>query len=522
MINLDPQSLLILKIVVVVYLLILLALSLLAQRKIQTAEDFLVAGRRLGPFLCWGSLIATWFAAETMMGAAQAARDEGVRGTLLDPWACGGALILAGVLIAKPLWEMKLLTSGDFFRIKYGPQAEMIICLIQGFSYFGWIAAQYLALSQILQYYFAIPPQTGLWIACGITLCYTMIGGMWSVTITDTVQMVIAMIGLLLIADAVFTDFGGSLFGGVSKLFAEVPADRLTLLPESGVASQLAWVGILSVGLLGNLPGQELQQKIFSARSPRTAQIACILAGLTYLAFGLIPIGLGLVAGIRFPDAGNKDALMLMADNFLSPALIIVFVISFISIVVSTSTSAVLAGATILGHNLLGQYPIFRKRELLTERLCVLVVSLGALATAHSSKEIMALLEMSLAISLVSVFVPFVAGLWGKPRGEYSAILASLIGLGYFGLRHISEMIVVGDGDVEYAEIIRSLAGPNQLGPGLGHAAYAMALIPAELYGVGGSIIGYVIGQWVSDRTPPSARVPDSVHPAPSPPASTP
>ena len=101
MVNLDSSSQLILQVVAAGYLLLLFGLSLWGQRKVQTSEDFLVAGRRLGFVLCWGSLFATWFAAETMMGTAQAAQDEGVRGTLLDPWACGGALILAGLFIAK-------------------------------------------------------------------------------------------------------------------------------------------------------------------------------------------------------------------------------------------------------------------------------------------------------------------------------------------------------------------------------------------------------------------------------------
>jgi len=500
MVNLDPTSRLILQFATAAYLILLLGLSLWARKKVRTSEDFLVAGRSLGMLLCWGSLFATWFAAETMMGTAQAVRDEGVRGTLLDPWACGGALILAGLFIAKPLWEMKLLTSGDFFRIKYGPRAELVVCLIQGMSYFGWIAAQYLALALILDYYFGIPYRFGLMIACGVTLCYTMIGGMWSVSLTDTVQMGIAMIGLILMAHAVCVEFGGSLTGGVAKLLTDLEPDRLSLLPIPGISNRLTWGGILAVGLLGNLPGQELQQKIFSARSPQVAKWSCILAGITYIGFGLIPLGLGLISGQMFPDIGDRDPLMMMADRFLSPTLTIVFVISFISIVVSTSTSAVLAAATILGHNLLGRISAFRSHDLMTERLCVLIVSLGGLATAFSGDKILALLEFSLAISLVSVFVPFAMGMWGKPRGELSAILAAIGGLGYYALRNISELIVVGGGDVEYSEIIQTLAGPAQLGPGIGHAAYGMALVPAELYGLGGSLLGYLIGQWILDK----------------------
>jgi len=190
----------------------------------------------------------------------------------------------------------------------------------------------------------------------------------------------------------------------------------------------------------------------------------------------------------------------MVADHYLSPVMVIIFVISFISIVLSTATSAVLAASTILGHNLLGRVPLFRSRDLVTERICVVLIALGALGTAFSGDKILSLLQFSLAISLVAVFVPFLAGLWGKPRGELSAILAALVGLGYFALRQVSEMVVVGSGEVEYSEMIRALAGPAQLGPGIGHAAYAMALVPAELYGLGGSVLGYLIGQWLQRK----------------------
>ena len=74
----------------------------------------------------------------------------------------------------------------DFYRQTYGPAAELTGGLIQVPSYFAWIALQYSALAGLLELYFTIPFPVGLFIVASITLAYTLIGGMWSVTLTDS------------------------------------------------------------------------------------------------------------------------------------------------------------------------------------------------------------------------------------------------------------------------------------------------------------------------------------------------
>ncbi|MCA9211070.1 MAG: sodium:solute symporter, partial [Planctomycetales bacterium] len=138
-----------LTIVVSLYLIGIFALSIYASGQVHDEADYVVAGRRLPLWLAWGTLMATWFGAATVLGAAEAARDEGVRGTLLDPFASGLALIVAGLFFAKPMWEMKLLTVGDFFAQRYGPRAELVASFLLIPGYLGWVGAQFVALGNL-------------------------------------------------------------------------------------------------------------------------------------------------------------------------------------------------------------------------------------------------------------------------------------------------------------------------------------------------------------------------------------
>src|SRR5690606_9383134 len=153
----------------------------------------------------------------------------------------------------------------------------------------------------------------------------------------------------------------------------------------------------------------------FSAKDSRTASRACVLSGVLYLSFGMIPVSLGLISRLVAGDA-QGDILQIMAGKFLSPLMAVVFVLSFTSVVVSTATSAVLAPATILGHNILPRIPGFSKGGLWLDRLCVFLISMGGLTLAFSSQSKMELLDLALSMQLVALYIPLHLGLYGRPR----------------------------------------------------------------------------------------------------------
>lgn len=483
------------------YLLLLLWLSIRASKEVKTDEDYLVAGRRLPLFLCWGALIATWFGADTMLATSESARAEGLRGVILDPFACSATLIYTGLFFAQPMWRMKLLTTSDFFRRTYGSTAEWVGACLQIPAYFGWIAVQFKALGGMQAVYFGIPVEVGILVACGVTLAYTMIGGMWSVTLTDTVQIVLAFLGLLVLAYTTFSQFGGgSAWAGLDRLLTETDPEFLTLLPPLASVAVVAYAGTWISGTLGNVSGQDLQQRIFSARDPKTAQWACILAGVIYLLFAMIPVSLGLIS--RLIDAEESgDILQVMARKYLSPAMAVLFVLSFTSVVLSTATSAVLAPATILSHNLLSKWEKLRERPLLNDRLCVLLIALGGLSLAFSDQSNMELLEFAISMQLVALYVPLHMGLYGRPRAQAAAIIPMLAGMAFYMARWLPENVFLAPPETfsgEYGDYLATRL--PLLSPQLWNS---VVILPAELYGLGASLLAYLIVQYVHRRRPP-------------------
>lgn len=487
-ISLPPTATIALAVAMVTLLGVLTALSIVASKKVETEEDYLVAGRKLSLLMCWGTMLATWFGAEAMTASSENARREGMLGVVLDPLACAATFIFAGWFFAKPLWRMKLVTTSDFFRRTYGTTAEILSSWIQIPSYFGWIALQYQALADVLEVYFRIPHRWGVAIAWGVTLVYTMIGGIWSVTFTECLQIVIALSGLLLLAFAAFSQCGGgSLLAGVERLITDSDPAALTLIPPPVTAAILAYFGAWATGIFGNVAGQDLQQRIFSARDARTAVWACHLTGISYFCFGMIPVSLGLISRIILPDAPETGILAIMVNQFLSPTFAVFFILAFTSMVVSTSTSAILAPATILSHSLLGRVAAFRGQGLLLDRISVFLISLGGIALTFLEQTKMQLLDLAIALTLVALFVPLWMGLYGRPKSEWSAMLAMLLGLGAFLLRWFPENLLgLRFEDREAPAIMANLF-----------------IVPPAWYGLGFSGLGYLLGQAVFRQNSP-------------------
>lgn len=412
--------------VAAVYLLALAAVGVWARRRVRSAEDFLVAGRRLPLLLSTATLFATWFGAGTLLTVSDEVRAHGLQATALDPLGAGLCLLLAGRLIARPLWELRLATLSDFYRVRFGRRAERLSAAILVPGYFGWIAAQFLALAHLLELIAGVPIATGLLVAAAVATAYTLLGGMWSVTATDAVQVVLLLFGLAVLALAVFGRLGdGDVLAGVLTLHARTPADRLRVAPAQ-IHALLPWLGVLAAGALGNLPGQDLAQRLFAARDGRTAARACYLGGLAYLTIGFVPALIALAAALLSPDQPpTRATLPLLAGLLLSPLLSAVFVVTVLSAVLSTVTAAILAPASVLAENLAPAAWRERLGELRLVRGAVVVVALASLLAAFLGESAFALLESAYEIGMVGLLVPLLCGLRGQ-RGDEVAALAAM------------------------------------------------------------------------------------------------
>ncbi len=199
---------------------------------------------------------------------------------------------------------------------------------------------------------------------------------------------------------------------------------------------------MLVVASLGNLPGQELAQRIMAARSKHVAQRACVIAGVLYVSLGSIPVLIGVAAPLLLPEEQQTAVLQSLALRLFSPVMTVVFVLSVVSVVMSTITSGLLAPATTLAHNLLRHRVSSQVSSLMLCRISVVLVLAASIGVALIGENAYAILEASYAIGLVGLFVPFVAGIYDVKASDRATIAAMITGMAVWSLEFLFETVV--------------------------------------------------------------------------------
>ncbi|WP_066838199.1 sodium:solute symporter family protein [Rufibacter ruber] len=416
---------------VLLYLALNVLLGLWAARRVHNTADFLLAGRALPLPMATAVVFATWFGSETILGASAEVAEDGLMGMVEDPLGAALCLVLVGLFFARKLYRMNLLTFGDFYRVKFGRTAEVVasVCLVV--SYFGWVAAQMVALGIAFNLLLGTTLVQGVLLGSFLVVVYTYFGGMWSVSVTDYLQTIMIILGLLVVTWWVMRETP------LAQVTATLPADFYRLTPKTGT-SFTGWLNYLALWLtigLGSIPQQDVFQRVMAARSEKVAVRASLLAAFLYVTVALLPLVLAVYARVLHPELAAKDAQMLVPSLILGSSPLVVKVLFFgalISAIVSTASGAILAPASILSENLLR--PFFKnmtdQRLLLLSRVSVLVVAAISLGFAMSRSNIHELVSESSVLSLVSLLVPLVAGMYLKRTSAGAAILSMGLGMG--------------------------------------------------------------------------------------------
>lgn len=423
---------------IALYLLVSIAIGLVAARQVHSARDYVTAGRNLPMPVILAMVFATWFGAETVLGISATFLEEGFRGLISDPLGASVCLVLFGLVFALPLYRMKLLTLGDFFRIRYNRQVELILSLCIVISYLGWVSAQITALGLVFNVLSEdmISMNQGMLIGAAVVLVYTIFGGMWSVAATTFIQMIVIVIGLLIVSF-----MAGDMAGGVSVVVEKAAAEgKFDWLPTLDAIDMLGWVAALLTMALGSIPQQDVFQRVNASKSERVAVWGTTLGGISYFFFAAVPLFLAYSASIIDPvmtaDLMAKDSQLVLPTLVatMMPLWVqVVFFGALLSVIMSTASGTLLAPAVTFAENVIkNSVPHMTDRQLLlTIRATVFFFTLLVTAYAILSDEsIHGMVENAYRVTLAGAFVPLAAGLFWRRASNLGAALSISFGLG--------------------------------------------------------------------------------------------
>jgi SSS family solute:Na+ symporter len=461
---------------VVLYLLVTIAIGLWAALRVKNAKDYVVAGRSLPLYMSAATVFATWFGAETVLSVSATFTRDGLGGIVADPFGASFCLLFVALFFARAFYRMDLLTIGDFYKKRYGKTVEVITSVAITASYLGWTSAQLTALGLVFSVLSggAIDLTTGILIGAGIVVFYTIFGGMWSVALTDLFQSVVILVGLVAVAWLV-----GDLAGGSGKVIAAaMEAGKFEFWPKGGSKEWLAFLAAWMTLAIGSIPQQDVFQRVTSAKDEKTAVRGTLIGGGVYFCFAFVPIFIAYAALLIDPNYAklfaNEDAReiqRILPDLILNRTPLwaqVLFFGALLSAILSTASGAIIAPTSLFTENVVRPFVknMSDRQFLLLLRVILVAFALAALVFALNSKSTMyEMVQNAYKVTLVSCIVPLAAGIYWKRANNVGAVLSVVFGL-------VSWTIA------EWATTDATI-------------------IPAQLTGLGFSIVGMVLGSFV-------------------------
>ncbi len=421
----------------VLYMSALVAVGLWASRRTNDQTDFFLGGRGLGPFVAALSYSASAASAWTLLGLSGAAWVLGVQAV----WIAAGAtltMLVAWFWIAPRLmvWtrERSQITVTDFLADDArGPARTVLVglvSLIVLISFTMYVAAQFQGAGQTFASTFGWSTEGAMVVGAGIILVYTLLGGFWAVSVTDSIQGALMALTAILLPVAALIAVGGP-SGFMEGIEAVSTTEQLSFTGgRAGLVGVGVIVGAMAIGI-GTFGQPQLLVRFMALRDERARRHA---AWLTTGWYGLVFFGMvfvGLAGRILQPDLANPETLFFtLTETLFHPAFAAILLAAVLSAIMSTADSQLVVSASVISHDL-GLARRFPHRQMLITRLSVAgVVVLAVLVAAFLPAQIFDRV-LSSWIALGSAFGPLAfVRLAGGRVSALTATFSVLVGYG--------------------------------------------------------------------------------------------
>lgn len=411
---------------IILFLVATLAIGMWAAKQVKgDSENYLVAGRGLVLPLAAATLMAQSVDSNATLGNTDLAAEFGFWAGASLPIGLALCLFLTAMFFAKPMNRMGLITLPDFYRVKYNRPTEVVASCLMVLSFSFLLAGNLVAGGYLFQAFLGTSYIAGVMLLAIVVFIYTASGGLFAVAYTDAIQVAIALMGSLSLLAFIAVNFG-----------LDMPADTGPLafaqLSDPSAGAVVNWATLLALGL-GDIVAIDFMARIFAAKSPETAQRACLIGCAGTLIIG-IPFSLiALSAPQILADAGitpDGPILYALIDGVVPPLLGLIVIMAILSASLSTADGAILGTSSVIAHNIIGirsdDHNAAGDRLLLITRVMAFLVTALGVFFALKIPQTGVLLLLAFDLGFAGLLVPLAGGIYWN-RGTWQGALSCII-----------------------------------------------------------------------------------------------
>jgi len=331
--------------------------------KLGTAAELLVADRAMPFWMATITMAATWIDGGYLLGTA-----EGVFSSVASGWqggVCFGlSLVLGGIFFARRMRQLEFVTIVDPLAARFGKRWAAVLSVPALMGEIFWSAELLVAIGATFGVMLGVNLTSAILISAAVVTFYTLLGGMWSVGYTDSLQFMLIPLGLFVALPLALSASGGfdaiweyyvSQRGTASLWFPPTTADGYWTAPRI-----VGWWDLSIMLMLGGIPWNCYFQRIQACQSAVKAQWHSIVAGLITIALTFPPLLLGLAAfsyqnwtaeASAELHAKPTMALPLLLGQALPPIVGILGLTAIVGAVTSSFSSSILSAGSMISWN---------------------------------------------------------------------------------------------------------------------------------------------------------------------------
>jgi solute:Na+ symporter, SSS family len=404
--------------IVVAYMIGIVAVGFWARRKITSQEEFLVAGRSVGPLLYSGTLAAIVLGGASTVGGVKLGYQYGISG-MWFVFMFGLGILVLSLGLVKRILGLKLYTVPELLERRYNASARIAGGVVMvGYDLMVSVTAT-IAVGSVMEVIVGIPRTEAILISSLVMVGYSVLGGMWSLTLTDIIQFVIKTVGFLFILLPAAIMHAG----GLSGMHASLPGEFFSLghIGAGKIAS------FFLLYFFGILIGQDIWQRVFTARSVSVARNGGIGVGLYCLVYALAGALIGAAGRVFLPPLAEGDLAFAQIVNAVLPVGLRGLVLAAaLAAIMSTASACLLAASTVLLEDVyLRLHGTLSTGSIAQSRGVTLALGLVMTVASCAMHDVITALTVAYDLLVGGLLVPIIgAMIW--PRGTTAGALASI------------------------------------------------------------------------------------------------
>ena len=428
-------------IIIFIYMALTIVLGLVvskrkaAKQAKQSNEDFLMAGKSIGPLVLAGTLFAANTGGASTTGIATNVYSYGISAC----WyviAAGIGFVLVS-FIAPYFRKAQASTVPQIIGKRYGKASHIFTAFTSIAALFMATGAQIIATASIINVVTGLDFRTAAIVITIVVIIYTMIGGFQSVAAANLMHVIVITVGM---AVAMFVMLGNQQVGGFAGLLAKAK----TVTDSTGASLDLlsmtkigipTVIGYIAMYFMTFPTGQEIVQTYCSAKDGKSAKFGSLIAGILSAVYAIVPAIIGLMAYVcidGYASGPQKNALADATMNF-APAVVAGIVLAAVVAATMSSASGNMIGtATMFTNDVFRPYINGGKqddaKEIWISRVVMVIVGGVGLIVALTASNIISVMMGAFALRSAGPFAAFICGLFYKNVTQRAGFISIVSG----------------------------------------------------------------------------------------------